>query len=49
MRPETPVIYFIPRRVRRFRRSTSLDFRGGILNEFYPNADATANGGTARR
>ena len=45
MRLETPVIYFHPeagQAVPPF--DVAVDFRGGILNEFYPNASASANG-----
>src|SRR4051812_46037717 len=45
MRLETPVIYFHPeagQTVPPF--DVAVDFRGGILNEFYPNAAASANG-----
>jgi hypothetical protein len=45
MRLETPVIYFHPEAgesVPPF--DVSVDFRGGILNEFYPNAAASSNG-----
>lgn len=48
MRLETPVMYFHPApgaQIPPF--DVSVDFRGGILNEFYPNADATAHGWNA--
>lgn len=45
MRLETPVIYFHPApgaAIAPF--DVSVQFRGGVLNEFYPNAPASVNG-----
>jgi len=44
MRLETPVMYFYPPSGSgaQPRFDVSVRFRGGILNEFYPNADATS-------
>jgi len=45
MRLETPVIYFYP--PKDFKHSTSFDinvnFRGGVLNEYYPKAQASVS------
>jgi hypothetical protein len=44
MRLETPVIYFHPSRAARPEPfDVSVSFRGGILNEFYPNAEASVS------
>lgn len=46
MRLETPVIYFHPERGAPLPApfDVRVDFRGGVLNEFYPSASASANG-----
>jgi len=45
MRLETPVMYFhMPAGDSVPPFDVSVDFRGGVLNEFYPNASASANG-----
>ena len=47
MRLETPVIYFHPEAGEAIPPfDVSVDFRGGILNEFYPNASRRATAGT---
>jgi hypothetical protein len=46
MRLETPVIYFHPARGAPLPApfDVSVSFRGGVLNEFYPNASASVHG-----
>jgi hypothetical protein len=46
MRLETPVIYFHPERGAPLPApfDVRVNFRGGVLNEFYPNAFASVNG-----
>jgi hypothetical protein len=50
MRLETPVVYFHPPAGKKYDRpfDVAVKFRGGVINEFYPNAAADVKLDTAR-